>query len=90
MRYVFKGEQKFSEFLLLESQGALFETKITARDRAIKKLTILAAKIVEELGCEADWNNLKETLKERAAGIVAYDSTTVALALDAAMRTRRL
>ncbi|HXI93994.1 MAG TPA: hypothetical protein VNO24_28740 [Blastocatellia bacterium] len=85
----YRGEQSFHEWLLLSRQEQLFETKITARDVALKRLTVLAVRVVDDLGRDANWTDLKESLKDRASGRIAYDSTTIAAALDAAIRERR-
>ncbi len=52
------------------------------------KLEALAARVVEDLGRDASWADLKDTLKSRAAGKVAYDSALAVAALENALRQR--
>ncbi len=86
---VYKGEQAFEDFLRLESQGMLFDARVTARKAALDRLTVLATNIVNELGRETDDSELREIIKRRAAGKIAYDAQNVSEALDAALRVRR-
>lgn len=89
MPLAYRGQQPFQEWLRLAAQEQLFDTKITAKGAALKRLTVLAGRVVDDLGREASWVELKESLKDRATGRIAYDSDLIVTALDAAMRTRR-
>ncbi len=86
---VYRGDQPFDVWLRLSDQGLLFEPFISAKDAALKRLTLLAVRVVDELGREAEWSDLKDTLKTRAAGRIAYDSDIIVNALDIALRERR-
>ena len=52
------------------------------------KLESLAVRVVNDLGREASWADLKDTLKSRAAGKVIYDSAMAVAALEYALRSR--
>lgn len=85
---VYRGDQSFAEFVQQEGQGTLFAVPDADPDTIKRKLAALAVHVVEDLGRDADWADLKDTLKSRAAGKVSYDSTYAVLALEQALRTR--
>lgn len=86
---VYKGEQSFEEWLALSQQGRLFETPETNRTVVQKRLNVVAMRVVADLGADADDFELRHTIKDRFIGRGVYDSGMVALALDAALRTRK-
>ena len=52
------------------------------------KLESLAVRVVNDLGREASWADLKDTLKSRAAGKVIYAYAMAVAALEYALRSR--
>lgn len=85
---VFKGEQSFENFVKLQNQGLLFEAPVVDSHVVASRLAVMAARVVENLGHEASWADLKDTLKSRAAGKVRYDSALAVTALENALRLR--
>ncbi len=85
---VYKGDQSFTEFLSLSAQGTLFDAPVVDPEMIKRKLEVLAARVVEDLGREASWVDLKDTLKSRAAGKVLYNSELAVHALETALRMR--
>ena len=88
MNRVYKGDQPYAEFVFLCSQSMLFQEAIAEPVAVKRKLASLARQVVEELGRESSWVDLKETLKTRASGKVLYTSESIATALDGALRLR--
>ena len=86
---VYKGEQPYREWLALSRQGRLFETPITAKGAALKRLSVLAMHVVDELGQDAHWADLKDSLKLRATGRIAYNAELIVTALEFALRERK-
>ncbi len=85
---VYKGEQPYEEWLTLSRQGRLFEQPVIDKAAALKKLTILASRVIDDIGRDASWVDLKGALKDRAYPKIVYDSALIVRALDAAMRQR--
>lgn len=85
---VYKGDQPFADFVRLQSQGTLFEAPATNPEVVKRKLEVLSLKVVEDIGHDASWADLKDTLKSRAAGKVVYDSALAVAALENALRLR--
>lgn len=85
---VYKGDQTFDEFLILSRQGRLFESPAVDPHTVTSRLAVIAARVVADLGRDASWVDLKDTLKSRAAGKVIYDSSLAVIALEAALRLR--
>lgn len=86
---VYSGQEPFSDFLRLQAQGTLFCNAVERDSNAVKrKLDAIAVRVVNDLGSAAPWTDLKETLKSRAAGKVAYDSALAVASLEIALRTR--
>jgi hypothetical protein len=90
VRHVYKGEQSFHEFTQLEAQGTLLEAPIPDGERAQKKLTVLASKLLEELGRDVKFADFKDELKRRAVVFrCEYTPTSILDAIDDALRERR-
>lgn len=85
---VYTGDQPFADFVRLQSQGVLFVAPTRDPVMVKAKLEALAARVVDDLGRDADWADLKDTLKSRAAGKVVYDSALAVAALESALRQR--
>jgi hypothetical protein len=85
---VYKGEEPYADFVRLQAQGVLFVAPTRDPVMVKAKLEALAARVVEDLGREASWADLKDTLKSRAAGKVVYDSSLAVAALESALRQR--
>ena len=85
---VYKGEQDFDSWLRLSTQGLLFERPIAEKDAALKRLTVLASRVIDDIGRDASWADLKGSLKDRASGRVAYTPDLIMTALESALRTR--
>lgn len=83
----YRGDGSVQEWLARQGQGGLFED--TPKDIALKRLTVIATRIVEDMGRESSFVDLSDEVKKRAAGKMTYDSALVALALESAMRTRQ-
>ncbi len=88
MGKVYTGTETFSDFLRLEAQGVLFVAPTRDPVMVKAKLEALAARVVDDLGRDAAWADLKDTLKSRAAGKVVYDSALAVAALESALRQR--
>lgn len=89
MSKVYTGEQSYRDFVQLQAQGCLFMGGPTRDPVLIKcKLEALAVRVVADLGRDASWADLKDTLKSRAAGKVIYDSAVAVAALEYALRSR--
>lgn len=85
---VYTGTETFSDFLRLQSQGVLFVAPTRDPVMVKAKLEALAVRVVDDLGRDASWADLKDMLKSRAAGKVVYDSALAAAALEYALRSR--
>lgn len=85
---VYKGEQSFADFVRLQSQGLLFDAPAADPADVKRKMDALSCRVVEDLGHEASWADLKDTLKSRAAGKVVYDSALAVASLENALRLR--
>lgn len=85
---VYKGEQSFIDFLAMQAQGNLFYHPSANSEDIKRKLGSFAARVVNDLGHEASWADLKDTLKSRAAGKVLYNSDVAVKALENALRMR--
>ena len=89
MTSVYKGDQSFDEFLRLDAQGVLFERPITQRRSVVNQLAVTAAKVVDEIGRDAVWADIKDVFKTRIAGKVECSPDDVIHALDSALKVRQ-
>lgn len=87
MRRAYRGDQTIDQWLGRSGQVKLFEE--TPKDVILKRLTVIATRIVEDMGRDSLFVDLSDEVKKRAAGVITYDSALVALALQSAMRIRQ-
>jgi hypothetical protein len=84
----YDGSLPIADFYRLQAQDSLFSAPLEDPFQIKRKLEALARVVIEDLGRDAQWIDLKETLKSRAAGKVLYNADSISAALDHALRLR--